>query len=186
MNVLGQHSRTRELIARRPPEVETRLRIAREPRCGLWMRGEVAGEIGTDLIAARADARTNRSHDIGRHRAVVRRQRPNRHHHCTRSRTFPSGVNRCHRVRTAIRKQHRHAIGDSDTERNRGIVRYGNVGFRFRQRPAVRDEHICTVNLLHPDKVVESHAQRIGKRLLWRVEPGAEVMRRNGSQRATA
>ena len=186
MNVLGQHSRTRELIARRPPEVETRLRIAREPRCGLWIRGEVSVEVGTDLITARPNARTNRSHDIGRDRAVVRRQRRNRHHHCTRSRAFPSGVNRCHRVRTAIRKQHRHAIGHSDTERNRGIVRYGNIGFRLRQRPPVRDEHIRTVNLLHADKVVEPNAQRVGKRLLWRVEPGAEVMRRNGSQRATA
>ena len=186
MNVLGQHSRTRKLIACRPPEIETRLRIAREPRCGLWMCGEVAGEIATDLITARANARTNRSHDIGRGRAVVGRQRRNRHRHRTRSRAFPSGVNRCHGVRPAVRKQHRHAIGDSDAERNRGIVRDGNIGFRLRQRSAACHKHLRTVNLFHADKVVEPHPQRIGERLLWRDVPGAEVMRRNRSQRATA
>lgn len=134
VDVLRPHAGVHELIAIREPRVEARLRRARtrgEPAVhvggGVSGRTERVDELVPHLVAARADARADRSDQIPRLHSKLTRERADRGGCGTGRRSPPSCMHGCDRARLLITEEERNAVGRADGKGHAGIVGNKNV-----------------------------------------------------------
>jgi hypothetical protein len=169
VNLARRNPRACELIVRRPPQVEMRIRVAREPVRCLRVRRKLAGEIGTDFVTARTDARTNRRDDVFRARAVSRRQCLNSDAHRTGGRPLPAGVNRRDGAGSAIGEENRHTVGHPNADGDSRIVGdrdicFGPVIVGAGSETGIVSpawlEHIGAMHVAHAHEGIERYAQR--------------------------
>ena len=106
-----------------------RLRIPREPLGRLRVRCKMAGEIRTNLVAARADARTDGGDNIFRIGSKPRCQGLDGDHGCACRGALPACVNGRNRSGSAIGEQNRHAVGCSYADGDGRVVADGDICF---------------------------------------------------------
>jgi hypothetical protein len=143
----------------------------------------MADEIGTDLVAAWADARTDGRDHIFRIRSKPRCQGPDGDHGCARRGALPASVNGRNGSGSAIDEENRHAVGRSHADGDGRIVADGDIGFGPVIVPGCWEtripfsaslEHIDTVQLTHAHEGIELDPQGVRK-----IRPACHAIRAN-------